>query len=184
VIQGPNGKFYRVLLLKHSVYGDKRRDLIINFVETLEKVKSGAEDTTSLVAGIVLGSKYRSMFVEQGAEYEEAKLKSLSIEALVDKVTHMLRDIDRISADAASDGLADYSALQALLGDTAQVKDLFKTWSEVHPPMEAAAKQFINEPTPAHQSEFFAAFAPFFVVSHSNNTTFLELCMDKYRKRL
>jgi hypothetical protein len=173
-----------VLLVKHSVYGNKRRDLVVNFVETREKVKAGDQDTTNLVAGIVLGSKYRSIFVEQGAKYENTKLKSLSIEALADEITRMLRDIDRISADAASDGLADYSALQVLFGDTVQVRDLFRTWSEVHPPMEAAAKQFINEPTPAHQSEFFAAYEPFVAVSRSNNTIFLELCMDEYRKRL
>jgi hypothetical protein len=184
VFQAPNEKFYRVLLVKHSVYGDKRRDLIINFVETLEKVKSGDEDTTTLVAGIVLASKYRSMFVEQGADYGKAKLESLNTDELTDKVKHMLRDIDRISADAASDGLADYSALQVLLGDTLEVKDLFRTWSEVFPAMENSAKQFMNEPTPDHRSQFFAAFDPFLDVSHRNNTTFLELCMDEYRKRL
>ena len=54
VFQAPNSKFYRVLLVKHSVYGNKRRDFIFNLVETLEKVTAGDEETTTLVAGIQL----------------------------------------------------------------------------------------------------------------------------------
>jgi hypothetical protein len=77
VFQAPNAKFYRVLLVKHNVYGDKRRDIVINFVETLEKVKTGDEETTTLIAGIVLGSKYRSMFVEKGAKYDDVALREL-----------------------------------------------------------------------------------------------------------
>jgi hypothetical protein len=184
VFQAPNAKFYRVILVKHSVYGNKRRDFVINLIETLEKVRAGDTDTTTLVAGIVLGSKYRSIFVEENAKYSEDKLKSVEIDDLVDELTQMLRDIDRISADAASDGLADYNALQALLGDTMQVKQLFGKWYEVFPPMEAAAKRFVTEPTVAHREAFFAVYTPFLAVSRHNNTTFLQLCMDEYRKRL
>jgi hypothetical protein len=184
VFQAPNGKFYRVILVKHSVYGDGRRDFVINLIETSEKVKAGDTDTTTLVAGIVLGSKYRSIFVEEDAKYNESKLKDLETDNLVDKLKQMLRDIDRISADAASDGLADYDALQALLGDTMQVKNLFDKWFQVYPPMEAAAKKFITEPTTPHRDAFFAAYKPFLAVSRANNATFLLLCMDEYRKRL
>jgi hypothetical protein len=61
---------------------------------------------------------------------------------------------------------------------------LFKKWSNVFPQMEAAAKQFVNEPTSTHRDAFFAAYEPFLAVSRNNNTTFLELCMDEYQKRL
>jgi hypothetical protein len=184
VFQAPNAKFYRVILVKHSVYGNKKRDFVVNLIETLEKVKAGDTDTTTLIAGIVLGSKYRSIFLEEDAKYNEPKLKNLGIDNLVDELTQMLRDIDRISADAASDGLADYDALQALLGNTMQVKKLFGKWFEVFPPMEAAAKKFITEPTSPHRDAFFAVYTPFLTVSRDNNTTFLQLCMDEYRKRL
>ena len=184
VFQAPNGNFYRVLLVKHSVYGDKRRDIVMNFVQTLDKVKAGDQDTTTLVAGIVLGSKYRSIFVEKEATYGENRLRGLDKDELADALMHMLRDIERISADSASDGLADYGALQNLLGDTLQTKKLFDKWYEVFPAMEAAAKQFIREPTLANQAAFFTAYSPFIDVSKSNNTTFLHLCIDEYRKRL
>ena len=186
VFQAPNGKYYRIILVKHSVYGNKRRDVVINLVETLQKVKAGDEDTTTLIAGIVLGSKYRSLFVEDGAKYGDQKLKGLvgEKEALVDALTHMLRDIDRISADSASDGLADYGELQTLLGNTVQVKTMFESWFQVFPPMEAAAKKFITDPSKLNEDAFFAAYASFLDITRRNNTTFLRLCLDEYRKRL
>jgi hypothetical protein len=82
VFQGPNETFYRVLLVKHSVYGNKRRDLAINLVQTLEKIKGGDTDTTTLVAGIVLASKYRSIFIEKGARYDDARLRLLTLTGL------------------------------------------------------------------------------------------------------
>ena len=103
---------------------------------------------------------------------------------LVFTVTHMLRDVDRISADAASDGLAYYSALQMLLGDTAEIKGLFAKWYDVFPKMEAGAKQLIKEPTPIKKDEFFEAYTSFLSVSRENNTTFLLLCLREYEKRL
>jgi hypothetical protein len=186
IFQAPNIKYYRVILAKHSVYGNKRRDAVINLVETLEKVKAGDEDTTTLIAGIVLGSKYRSLFIEENAKYGDAKLKAFigNQDQLVDVLTHMLRDIDRITADSASDGLADLGALQTLLGETTQVKRMFERWFEVFPPVEQSAKKFIIEPTKVNEEAFFTAYASFLNATRQNNTIFLQLCLDEYRKRL
>jgi hypothetical protein len=130
VFQAPNGRFYRVLVAQHSVYGDEKREILINIVRTLnKKMESGDPSTTTLVtlaSGLVIGSKYRSMFLETGANYDDVTLKNLSDDALVKKLIDMLRDIDRISADAASEGLADYTALQELLGNTDEIKSLFE----------------------------------------------------------
>jgi len=115
VFQAPNQKFSRVILVKHSVYGNKRRDFIINAIETLEKVQSGDRKTTALIAGINLGSKYRSIFLEPGSKYTQLRLSGLNIDELAVQMTQMLHDLERISADAASDGLADREALIKLL---------------------------------------------------------------------
>ncbi len=184
VFQAPDGKFYRVLLVKHSVYGNKKREFVINLVETLEKVKGGNQETTTLVAGIVLASKYRSIFIEHGARYGRAKLEALEDQKLVHEITQMLHDIDRVTADAASDGLADYKSLQELLGDTFEVQNLFATWSKVFPPMETAARELMKEPTPANRAAFFKAYEPFLDVSKTNNVKFIQLCWSEYQKRL
>jgi hypothetical protein len=184
VFQAPNGMFYRVLLVMHSVYGNKRRDLVIYMVETREKVKGGEGKTTILVAGIVLGSKYRSIFLEKNAKYARDHLSALSVDDLAVQLSEMLYDIDSINADAASDGLADYSGLQDLLGSTERVKRIFKKYWDVYPPMEKAVVQFISVPCPANQQIFLSAYDDFLAGIRVNNTEFLRLCLDAYQKFL
>jgi hypothetical protein len=75
-------------------------------------------------------------------------------------------------------------ALQALLGETTQVKKMFERWFEVFPPVEQSAKKFIIEPTKSNEDEFFTAYASFLNATRQNNTIFLQLCLDEYRKRL
>ena len=128
VYQAPDQNFYRVLLVKHSVYGNKRRELILNFVRTLDKVQSGDNNTTTLVAAIMIGSKYRSIFIKNDAKYSLNKLRALDTDTLASEIADLLHDIERINADAAADGFADYEALQQLLGNTNEVKELFDRW--------------------------------------------------------
>ena len=124
------------------------------------------------------------MFLERDAQYDCGKLEGLEDKKLVDELTRMLHDIDRITADAASDGLADYSSLQTLLGDTLDVKDLFKKWYDVFPPMEGAARQFIEHPTSGNREVFLRTYDSFFDVSKRNNIKFMQLCWNEYQKRL
>jgi hypothetical protein len=96
----------------------------------------------------------------------------------------MLSDIDRISADAAGDGLADYSALQDILGDTQEVKDMFARWWQVFPTMEATAKQFLSSRSAGDRDKFFVEYDKFIEATKKNNTVFLELCIEGYKKFL
>jgi hypothetical protein len=173
-----------VILVRHSVYGNKRRDFIINAIETLDKVQSGDSKTTALIAGINLGSKYRSIFIENGSKYNSSTLATLSFDDLVLQIKQMLHDIDRINADAASDGLADRDALIKLLGETEEVKYLFDKWYQSFTPMEQAAKQFIDSPSEDRRGVLLEAIMKFVEMSKRNNTRFLILCMKAYEATL
>ena len=184
VFQAPNQRFYRVILVKHSVYGNKRRDFIINTIETLDKVQSGDSKTTGIVAGINLGSKFRSIFIEKGSKYSPSNLIPLSLEDLVLHIKQMLHDIDRINADSASDGLADRDALIKLLDETEEVKDLFDKWYKFFTPMEQAAKQFVEAPNEDKKGVLLEAIVNFVEMAKRNNSRFLILCMKAYEKTL
>lgn len=170
-----------MLLVRHTVYGNRRRDFVLNVVETLDRVRGGDQATTVLVAGIVLGSRYRSIFLENGAKYGPDPLATLGDEALKEQLAALLRDIDLINADAASDGLSDHMALEELLGSKDEVRSLFARWSEVFPAMEGDAKRFVASPTPGNRAAFFASYAAFIEASRKNNAVFLKLCLDRYR---
>lgn len=184
VYQAPNQLFYRVLLVKHSVYGSRRREFTFNLIKTLEKVRSGSAATTALVAGISIGSKYRSLFLENGGKYAPERIGKLTYKDALGVVDELLQDIDRIHADAAADGLANYTSLQALLGDDPQIKRLFDEWWIIFPQMENAAKDFLSKETEDAFQIFSATYKEFVEVSKTNNHDFLVRCLDAYREEL
>lgn len=50
--------------------------------------------------------------------------------------------------------------------------------------MLEAARGVVNRPTQEGLARFHQAYSEFVGVSRTNNTTFLLLCLDAYRKRL
>lgn len=184
VYQAPNQLFYRVLLVKHSVYGSRRREFTFNLIKTLEKVKSGRQATTSLIAGISLGSKYRSLFLEEDGKYAPDKITKLKYQDAINTIDELLQDLDRINADAASDGLANYKSLQDLLGNDAQVGRMFDEWWTIFPQLEGAAKTFISNGTAPAFDAFLVSYQEFIEISKKNNLDFLLRCLDAYRKEL
>jgi hypothetical protein len=184
VYQAPNLLFYRVLLVKHSLYGSKRREFTFNLIKTLEKVRSGSKATTALVAGIVLGSKYRSLFLEENAKYAPERMVNLEYQDAVAIVNDLLQDLDRIHADAAADGLANHNSLQSLLGDNPQIKRLFDEWWTIFPQMESAALEFTNKADLKTFEVFISNYKMFVETSRKNNHAFLVLCLEAYRAAL
>lgn len=184
VYQAPNQLFYRVLLVKHSVYGSKRREFTLNLIRTLDKVRSGSKATTQIIAGIVLGSKYRSLFLENNSKYAPERVIGLDPETAISVVSELLQDIDRINADAASDGLANYTSLQMLLGDNPHVKRLFEEWWTIFPQMESAGKKFISNGEEESFREFISSYQSFVDTSKRNNRDFLMRCIDAYKTEL
>jgi hypothetical protein len=96
----------------------------------------------------------------------------------------MLHDIDRVRADALSDGLADISELEAVLGNAAAVQTISTRWQEVFPPMVIAANNCLREQTASKRDAFFLAYDAFLEGSFSSNATFLRLCLEGYKNRL
>ena len=184
VFLAPDGKFYRIILVMHNEYGNKRRDFEINLIETLDKVRGGEQATTTLVAGIMIGSRFRSLFIEDGAPYSEERLKSLPNDELVDELKRMMQGIDRITADAAGDGLTDIQALEELFANGAGIRKLSETWYKVFPPFIDAIKGYIKAPTDPNREALFAAYSGYMIVGRENNRRFLKMCINEYLERI
>jgi hypothetical protein len=138
-----------------------------------------------LTAGIMLASKYRSLFLERDARYSEEAIASLDdYDDLSLRVKQLLRDLQQINAEAAADGMADQGTLIKLLGDTDEVKALFTKWWPPVQAMEEAAKNFYNDQQQATRLAFIAAHKRFLHVSQHVNQRFITLCLRAYQSIL
>jgi hypothetical protein len=179
----PNGIRYRVLLVKHQRYGTNRRDFVINFVPTLRRDVGGDEVTTQLMAAIAMASKYWFMFLEDASSYSVAAFNRCDApETFVAQVKKMLRDMDRVSLEAADDGLADKRVLVELLGRREDLTEMFGIWWPAMDRLRGAANEIVAGE--AEREFFIAQLSKFLEVSRSLNRDFIRWCLDAYKSRL
>lgn len=181
VYQAPNGRYYRIILVMHQVYGNRKREFVINLIETLDPNYGGDERTTILIGGIVLATQYRSIFLEKDARYAADALRRLRGDQLVLAVRRLLRDNQKISAEASRKGLSDRTALIKLLGDTEEVGDLFQRWRRPFERMEQEARRFVDKPEAATREAFLTALDAFLANASEINERFISLCLRSYQ---
>lgn len=182
VFLAPNQKRYRIVLVKHQLYGNGRRDFIFNLIETLKSVNGGDQKSTMLTAAIMLASRYRSIFLEKEARYGRNSFTDLGNDDLILHCKQMLKDLQRINLDAAEDGFNDMGALSALLGKGEAVKSLFDRWWPPLNTLEDAAAAFSLEPSIQTRSALLEAHIRFLDVSDSVNQKFMSMCLAAYQK--
>lgn len=182
VFLAPNQKRYRVVLVKHQLYGNGRRDFIFNLIETLKPVGGGDQKSTMLTAAIMLASRYRSVFLEKDARYGRGRFDEMGEEDLILQTKQMLKDLQRINFDAAEEGFNDVSALITLLGESEAVKALFARWWPPLNALEDAATAFSMEPGAETRAALIRAHNTFLDVSDTVNHKFMSLCLRTYQR--
>lgn len=64
-MQGEKGVIYRPLLTRHELYYDGSRKFYILFIESLPSKFLGKQHTSTLLAGLVLASRFRFAYFEE-----------------------------------------------------------------------------------------------------------------------
>jgi hypothetical protein len=176
----PNKTQYRIILAKHSIYGNGKREFTLQFLETIGRNYGGEERTTLLTAGIILASKYRFLFLEQGSRYTTEVLDTKRGKSLVLELKQMMKDIRRIHAEAADDGLADVGSIKRLLGDTEEIDHLFETWWEAVAALDKNVGDFFIAPSDDVWPKVRNVLEEFCKTTAPLNRRFLDLAMTQY----
>jgi len=180
----PDGKSYRILLVMHRLYGNGKREFVINLVETLRPMTGeGNRETSLMTAAIMLASKYRFLFLEQESRYGPEKIGQAIRANSVIAVRQLLRDLDRVHAEATKEGFADETALVALFGPAQEfeVRDLFERFWPLMIAMKEAAAAFLDEPADKTRELFLERHRAFVEQTRDINQRFISLCLGRYQ---
>jgi hypothetical protein len=178
VFRAPNGFRYRVILAKHELYGNGKREFVVHFIETLKGVTGGDERTTTLASGIMLASKYRFLFLEEQSRYSPKGLASKTGRSLLKELKHLLKDLDRVHIQAADDGLADVSALTRLLGNNDDLPEMFIDWWTAVDRLKSGVQGYLDDQV--SEIDVQKKIEDFCLTTRSLNHQFLALAMEKY----
>lgn len=179
----PDEKSYRILLVMHRLYGNGKREFVVNLVETLRPISGeGNKETSVMTAAIMLASKYRFLFLEQESRYGTEKIGQAIKGNSTVAVRQLLKDMDRVHAEATKEGLADETALIKLFGPTEEyeVRDLFEKFWPPLIDMKTAASRFLEEPNNQTREAFVEKHRGFVALTQGINQRFIALCLSKY----
>jgi hypothetical protein len=177
----PDGQRYRVILVRHSVYGNGRRDFVINMVQTLKRDYGGDERTSILAAAIMLSAKFRFLFLEEKSRYARNAFDLLNEDDFIAHLRQMLQDMKRINAEAAEEGFADQESLIKLFGNGQEVRSLFQRWWPPVTKLEEAASSYLKEPSAAAQAAVVARHREMVGAIAPVNTKFTALALQAYQ---
>lgn len=105
ILENDGKKAYRVILTTATTFYDDYRECNLCFVEMLTPPERGDEDTTSLLKGLELVCRFRSMFLEAGSDFLGENIRLTQTRVLPQLAARLLKELDLLHRDAQEAGL-------------------------------------------------------------------------------
>ena len=137
-----------------------------------------------LVAGILLASRFRFLFLEEASNFSLAQISKYESSRLVPKVRELLREWRKIDIEAADAGLSDKGELTRLIGHPEEVDQLYADWWAWIEEFEVSANKFVGSPGEDSQASFICVYKKVKSSTDRVNRRFIALCLEAYERRL
>ena len=105
ILAGDGRTGYRVILTTATRFYDDYREYNLCFVEMLPRPDHGDHDTTSLLKGLELVCRFRSMFLESGSDFLGDNIRLTQATRLPDVAARLLKELTLLNRDAQEAGL-------------------------------------------------------------------------------
>ncbi|MGJ7509693.1 toll/interleukin-1 receptor domain-containing protein [Variovorax sp. GT1P44] len=179
-----NEKIYRPILARHVEYFGGSRLFSVLFVETLPRQFMGRKNTSMLLAGLVLASRFRFAYLEDGEEVF-AKLfgDGLSDEEFEANCTQLKYNLEQMSHEAADFGLLDNDTFVKAFGveNRAKAENFLKNWDETEKRLNLKLPTMETRITPENRSDIKSALTEFFASVEVENEKFTLAAIDVFR---
>jgi hypothetical protein len=178
-------KILRPVLSRHALYEDGSRTFSIQFIETLPRQFLGKRNTSLILAGLILGSRFRFAYFEDGdGEYQKRFDDSLSDRQFTINCRQLRYDIERMEHESAEFGLLDQEAFVTAFGEgnRAIAQHFIENWDVVKPELFTALP--LREITSSDRPRIKDAIFKFFETMKEENAAFLQKSMDVYYEEM
>jgi hypothetical protein len=177
-------RILRSILARHEYYHDGSRRFVINFVETLPRQFLGRKNTSLLLAGLVLGSRFRFAYLEEGDnQYQSLFAGDKDDEEFAVNSRQLIYDIERMEHESAEFGLLDRKAFIAAYGDEnrAFVENLCHIWDVERSKLFDALN---SHDLQLNRQKIQTAIFAFFNRMKTQNAAFLMKSIDVYHAEI
>jgi hypothetical protein len=180
---GRDGRIYRPILARHKLYVNGNRKFYILFVETINRRFIGRRETSVLLIGLVLASRWRFTYFEDWDQTLTKKFgDGLSIQDFTDNCKQLRYFIEWMEHESTEFGIDDQKALVEAFGfdKKARVERFYADWevekTKLYGVLPAANQRIELE----HRDEIKVGVLEFLALTRAQNAEFLQLCIEAY----
>jgi len=182
-----NEKIYRPILARHVEYYGGGRLFSVLFVETLPRRFLGRKNTSMLLAGLVLASRFRFTYLEDHDEvFARLFGDGVSNEELEGNCRQLKYNIEDMSHEAADFGLMDEDTFVKAFGpeNRAKAESFLTTWATTQTSLFSKIPDSGTHVTDGNRAAITAALAQFFGSVEAENERFIEAAIDVFRSEV
>ena len=177
---------YRAILVKHQLKWDGTHIFSIVFVGTLPRHFLGDQKTSLILAGLVVGSRFRFAYLEQPARIASQFADNVSDSEFLGNYRQFLQDLERMKIESMELGLVDATAFMQAFGESRQGKaeSFLVVWKEARAALDAALPPPSAPVDASNRSKIREAILAFLDQMAAENARFLRAAVDAYREEL
>lgn len=176
-------KTFRAILVRHLLQWNGTHRFGVVFVETLPRQFIGDQNTSLILAGLVIASRFRFAYFENPEATERRFADNLPDQDFEASYRQFLYDLERMRQESMELGLLDEASFVQSFGpDRRGIAETFlKVWWQARQALERdlpAANESIG---PANRHIAKGAIMAFLKTMEAENSKFLLTAMDAYR---
>jgi hypothetical protein len=186
-LQGEDRKIYRPILARHKLFQNGSRKFYILFIETLPRQFLGRHHTSTLLAGLVLASRFRFAYFEEWDRFRVSKFGgSLSDREFCDNCTQLRYDLERMEHEAAEFGMLDQHELVAAFGEEnrAIAESFLRVWRQAKLGLLTGMPAACETNQPFDRQAATKAVVSFFETMRPENRRFIKLALETYHHEI
>lgn len=179
-------KTYRAILFRHIVHWDGTHRFGIVFVRTLPRQFLGDQNTSLILAGLVVASRFRFSYLEEpdrtAAQFDDKVINS----EFEGNYRQFLYDLERMKQELMELGLLDHTAFINSFGPSRRgiAEAFLEAWKEAGQALEAGLPPPTTAISAANRTNIKESIMQFLKKMETENARFLKVALDAYRDEL
>lgn len=177
-------KTYRAILFRHLRHWDGTHRFGIVFVETLPRQFIGDQNTSLILAGLVVASRFRFAYLEQPERITAQFDDALSDSEFDGNYRQFLYDLERMQHESMELGLTDPMAFLNAFGPSRRgiAEGFLAAWKEARQALDAGLPPTLTGAESRARAK--AAVLQFLTTIEAENARFLKIALEAYREEL
>lgn len=182
-----NNRIYRPILARHVEYYGGSRLFSVLFVETLPRQFIGWKNTSMLLAGLVMASRFRFAYLEDRDEvFARLFGDNLGVGEFEANCTQLKYNLEQMTHEAADLGLLDADTFIKAFGpeNRARAESFLKNWEETERRLNVTLPTSDTRITPSNRPDIKNALIEFFDSVEAENERFIIAAIDVFRSEV